>query len=97
MSDDILLVNFARVRSTSDHIQTALSAIQSQLAQLEADAGPLVASWGGDAQQAYLQRQQAWRQASNDLATMLRDIKRALDESIADYEHAERKNAALFR
>src|SRR5258705_11837876 len=97
MAQDNLLVNFARVEETSGHIQTALGAIQSQLAQLEKDAAPLVATWSGDARQSYQERQATWRQASDDLANILREIKRALDESLADYRHTERKNADPFR
>lgn len=97
VNDGQLLVDFARLQDTSLHIQSAIQALDSQLDQLEADAAPLVESWSGDAKQAYLERQATWRQASAQLATMLREIKRGLDESIADYQHTERRNANLFR
>jgi WXG100 family type VII secretion target len=95
--DGQLVVNFARLQQTSGHIHSAIGALTTQLDQLERDAAPLVQAWSGDAKQAYLERQQIWRRASGELATMLSDIKRALDESIADYQATEVRNTNLFR
>jgi early secretory antigenic target protein ESAT-6 len=97
MQYDNLVVNFAQLQATSHHIQTAIGNLEAQLAQLERDAAPLVDTWNGDAKQAYLQRQATWRQASTELAGMLREIKRALDESVLDYQSTERANVNLFR
>lgn len=96
-SGDVLVVNFAALQKASADIQTALNTLQSQLAQLERDAAPLVASWDGGARQAYDVRQARWQQAATDLAEILRDIKRALDESATDYEHTEKRNTGLFQ
>ena len=95
--DGALLVNVARLRETSGHIQSAVNALQAELSQLEADAKPLVATWSGSAREAYQERQQTWRSASNDLVTMLSQIRSALDESASDYESTEQRNANLFR
>ena len=91
-----LTVNFARMMETSAHIQAAIGALHSQLGQLENDAAPLVATWSGEAKQAYDARQAIWRQASTDLTAMLQSIKRGLDESMADYQNTERHNTQLF-
>ena len=95
--DTALVVNFARLQETSGHIQTAIGAMDAQLDQLERDAAPLVQAWSGDAKQAYHERQQTWRRASAELTALLREIKRALDESIADYQATEARNTSLFR
>jgi WXG100 family type VII secretion target len=95
--DGQLLVDFARLQETSLHIQSAIGALESELERLETDAAPLVQTWDGEAKQAYAQRQATWRQASAHLSTMLRDIRRGLDESIVDYQNTERRNANLFR
>ncbi|MEV4758202.1 WXG100 family type VII secretion target [Micromonospora sp. NPDC049559] len=94
---DILVVNFASLQKASEDIQRALNALQGQLTQLDDDARPLVQTWEGEAQQAYDQRQRQWTSASQDLQTMLQDIKRAVDESAADYLHTEKKNTGLFQ
>ena len=100
MSNDghgALLVNVARLRETSGHIDAAVNALRAQLGELESDARPLVATWSGPAREAYQERQATWREASGDLITMLTRIRGALDESATDYETTEHRNASLFR
>lgn len=96
MSDGTMIVNFIAMQQASADIQSALGTLESQLGQLEQDARPLVDSWDGQAKDAYLARQTSWRQAAADLASMLREIKRALDDSAVDYAHTERRNVGLF-
>jgi 6 kDa early secretory antigenic target len=96
VTDEMLVVNFAALEQASVDIQSALVALESELVQLEDDAAPLVAVWGGDAKQAYDARQARWRAAASDLTAMLRDIKVALEESLADYRSTEQRNVALF-
>ncbi|HEY8534117.1 MAG TPA: WXG100 family type VII secretion target [Micromonospora sp.] len=97
MSDDLLVVNFGALQQASADIQRALNTLDSSLSQLERDAAPLVATWSGEAKEAYEVRQNRWRQASQDLQAMLRDIKVALDESAAEYLNTEKSNASLFQ
>jgi ESAT-6 family protein len=96
MTDGTLVVNFAALQHASGEIQTALSRLQTQLADLERDAAPVVAAWEGDARAAYDQRQAGWRRAAQELSAMLASIKRALDESAHEYQETERRNARLF-
>jgi WXG100 family type VII secretion target len=93
---DVLVVNFAALQQASADIQSALGALTNQLADLERDAAPLVATWDGAAREAYDVRQARWRNAAEDLSRILRDIKVAVDESAADYDHTERRNTGLF-
>ena len=97
MTDGLLVVSFPALQQASADIQKALNTLESQLSQLERDAAPLVATWDGEARQAYEQRQARWRSAAQDLQAMLRDIKIAVDESAADYLNTEKKNTNLFR
>lgn len=97
MHDNMLVVSFPALAQASADIQKALNSLESQLSQLERDAAPLVAGWDGEAKQAYEERQARWRAASQDLQSMLRDIKIAVDESAADYLNTEKRNAELFR
>jgi 6 kDa early secretory antigenic target len=93
---DVLVVNFAALQQASADIQSALGALTNQLADLERDAAPLVATWDGAAREAYDVRQARWRNAAEDLSRILRDVKVAVDESAADYHHTERRNTGLF-
>jgi early secretory antigenic target protein ESAT-6 len=97
MMNDVIRVEFGALQHASDSIATALRTLREQLAQLERDAAPLVATWEGDAQQAYRERQTRWQQAADQLSAMLRDIKTALDDSAADYLQTESRNTAMFR
>ena len=93
---DTMIVNFAARHAASGHLADAISRLQSELGDLERSAAPLVATGEGDARQAYEQRQAAWRRAAGDLAAVLTEIKRAVDDSGADYAATERRNAGLF-
>ncbi len=94
--NDMLVVNFAALQKASADIQNALSALHNQLGQLERDAAPLVANWSGEAREAYDIRQAKWQRAATDLSVILRDIKKALDDSMLDYQHTEKRNTSLF-
>jgi WXG100 family type VII secretion target len=96
MNDGVLLVNFGALAQASADIQKALNELQSQIGQLERDAGPLVATWSGPAQAAYRARQQKWQTAANDLSDILRNIKLAVDDSAADYQNTERAATQRF-
>jgi WXG100 family type VII secretion target len=96
VSEGQININFHRLLETSSHIQTAVGALGAQLEQLERDAAPLVATRSGEARQSYQARQDTWRQASAELTAMLQAIKRALDDTIADFQHTERGNSDLF-
>jgi WXG100 family type VII secretion target len=94
--NDILRVEFGALQHASDSISTALKSLHSQLDQIERDAAPLVQTWEGDARAAYHERQARWRKSADQLAVMLRDIKRAVDDSAADYLRTEQRNESLF-
>lgn len=97
MSDEMLRVDFAAMRVASDNIASAVRTLDEQLGQLERDAAPLVATWDGAARAAYDERQATWRGAAGELAAMLGEIKRALDDSAHDYAAAEQRNLRLFQ
>jgi WXG100 family type VII secretion target len=97
MDNGLLLVNFGALAQASADIQKALHRLQSQLGQLERDAGPLVATWDGAAQAAYQERQRKWQTAAGDLSEILRRIKIAVDDSAADYLDTERKATNRFQ
>lgn len=91
-----LLVDFARVAETSSEIQNAISRMRSSLDELERHAAPLIATWDGQARDAYVARQKAWRDASENLIETLTSVRRALDESLAQYQATEAANARFF-
>ncbi|WP_430781045.1 WXG100 family type VII secretion target [Actinoplanes sp. G11-F43] len=97
MSDGMLLVNFGALDQASADINRALSTMRAKLEEAESIGGALSAEWGGEAKEAYAERQQRWRTASEDLATTLRQIQSALDASKADYADTERAATQRFQ
>ena len=93
---DLLRVDFAALQHASGSIQAAVNKIESQLADLDSAARPLVETWQGDARASYEARQAKWTQAANDLTAILKEIKAAVDHSAADYQSTESRNRALF-
>jgi WXG100 family type VII secretion target len=93
----MLLVNFGALQQAGADIQKAVSALQSQLDELERNAAPLVATWEGEAQEAYAARQAKWRAASQDLTNILQNIKAAVDQSTQDYITTEKQATSRFQ
>ena len=89
MSDGLLRVDFSALAEAGVDIQSAVDQLDTKLAQLHADAKPLVDTWEGKAQAAYYQRQHKWDTAATDLKNILRDIKLAVDQSAQDYAATE--------
>jgi 6 kDa early secretory antigenic target len=96
MGDSRLVVEFGQLQAASGHIQAAIGKMQSQLSDLEQAAGPLVSSWDGQAKAAYDERQRKWSSAATELTTILNSIKKAVDESVADYMSTEKTAEGLF-
>jgi 6 kDa early secretory antigenic target len=96
MADDTLVVDFNAMQHASAEIQQALGRLHGKLDELETNAAPLVNTWAGPAQEAYRERQARWRRAADDLSAILSQIKKALDESAADYHSTEQRNTGLF-
>jgi WXG100 family type VII secretion target len=93
----MLLVNFGAMQQAVGDINKAVSTMQSQLDQLARDAGPLVETWGGDAQEAYQARQAKWNAASADLTQILQNIKSAVEASTEDYISTEKQATQRFQ
>lgn len=89
MNDGLLKVDFGALAQAGAHIERAVRELEAQLGQLEADARPLVATWDGQAQQAYAERQRKWSAAATDLKHILHEIKVAVDQSAQDYATTE--------
>ncbi len=96
MNDGVLVVQFGALEQASADIGKALSKLQTDLAQLDVDAGKLESTWDGAAKAAYEVQHRKWTDAAARLSEILRDIQTALDGSIADYRDTEKKATNLF-
>jgi WXG100 family type VII secretion target len=94
--DDTLVVNFAAMDHAGQSIQGALNTLNARLEEVSQLGLRLTAGWQGEAREAYSARQANWERAGGDLATTLREIKVALDESMRRYLETEQRNRHLF-
>lgn len=92
-----ILVDTAAMMQAGDDIQKAITEMYRELDELDAAAAPLVASWEGQAKEAYIVRQRQWRGAADDLTQSLESIRRALLDSADGYSSTEVSNTNLFR
>jgi|SRR5690349_7874831 early secretory antigenic target protein ESAT-6 len=89
-------LSFPAMQAAESSLTHQLTVLRSRLEQLAGDLQPLVHSWSGEAQAAYLVQKQRWEAAAADLATMLGAITSALGSTTADYLATESRIAAAF-
>jgi ESAT-6 family protein len=94
--DSAFSINLVNCTEAHGAINGVIADLHRLLGELESKAAPLVSTWDGDAQRAYLAKQQRWAADSAEITRILQAINRALEESIADYRSAERYGVHLF-
>jgi early secretory antigenic target protein ESAT-6 len=96
MHDNLMVVNFEAMQHGVTSIDRALSTMTARMKETEETGKNLTAAWQGTAATNYGSRHEAWTRAAENLENTLRDIKRALQDSIERYIEAEKKNAGNF-
>ena len=96
MYDGLLKVDVAAMETAGVDLASALMKLKNELAQLEQDAAPLVATWKSEAQEAYAVRQRTWENASNDLTEILQRIQGAVNDATSDYRDTEKRATQRF-
>ncbi|WP_341718048.1 WXG100 family type VII secretion target [Micromonospora sp. FIMYZ51] len=91
-----LKYNFAALNAAADNCGGAVRNMTSELEGLKSGIAPMLATWDGDAREAYFRRQTEWESAANDLRDLLGRIERALRESAATMQAREAANRAKF-
>jgi len=95
-TESSIALSFSALQSAHAQLSANLSALRARLDRLAADLQPLVQSWSGDAQAAYVVQKHQWEQAADDLARMLTAIVTGLANTSADYTDAQRRIVAAF-
>lgn len=90
-------LSFPAMQAAEASLTQQLNGLRSRLDHLVGDLQPLVHSWNGEAQAAYVVQKQRWEAAADDLATMLGAITTGLRNTTADYLATEGRIAAAFR
>ena len=91
-----IVLSFSALQAAEAAINSNLTKLRARLDQLVGDLQPLVATWSGDAQAAYIVQKKQWEQAAQDLALMLQSIVLALGNTNIDYTDAQRRIVASF-
>ena len=85
-------VQFESLQAGEQGIRNNYAKLTATLEQLESDLQPMIASWSGAAQEAYLQCKKQWDDAALALSQVLSNIGQAVGQAHDNYTAAE--NAA---
>ena len=85
-------VQFESLAAGEQGIRSNYAKLTATLEQLESDLQPMISSWSGAAQEAYLVCKKQWDDASVALAQVLNNIRTAVGQAHENYTAAE--NAA---
>ncbi len=93
---DLLRVHFADLDTASTDLRRSVTDIDDRLDRLEHELAPLRSDWTGSAQQAYLIAKTRWDRSILEMRDLLAETGRAVQESNAEYQAADRRGAASF-
>jgi|SRR5882757_7657241 len=82
-------VNFNSLLQGQAGITQTYGKLTGTLEQLETDLGPMIRTWSGSAQEAYIACKTAWDKAATDLATVLNSIGSSVGDAHDNYRAAE--------
>ncbi|MCT2587404.1 WXG100 family type VII secretion target [Actinophytocola gossypii] len=89
-------VTFGGLEAASASITSNAQKVQGSLDDLKSYLQPLVATWTGEASEAYQNHQRQWDTAAADLQQVLAAIGTAVQRAADDYRDGERNNAGRW-
>lgn len=89
-------VQFGALETAGGNITSAAGKVQTSLDDLKSYLQPLVSTWTGSAQEAYLQLQAKWDNAAHDLQQVLHSIGVAVHAANDNYRAGETANTNRF-
>ncbi len=90
-------ITYGTVTAAAQDIRSTAKDLESQLNALSARVEKVVATWEGDARDAYRAKQKGWDTNVQGLNDTLNAIARALDGATAGYQQTDRKAAQQFQ
>ena len=79
-----------------EEINRAAKGIMDALERIDADGKILLASWDGEAREAFLARQSKWQQDADTIQQKLQQINTGLAQAVAIYDRADKEGARLI-
>lgn len=89
-------VDFGALSGGSDQIMASYRQLQSALETLEGQLAPMVATWNGQAREAYFTQKTKWESASIAMADILKSMGQAVADAHTNYSAAEQSNAKMW-
>jgi early secretory antigenic target protein ESAT-6 len=89
-------VNFGAMQQGVGDIQARYNGIQARLDDLKSYLAPMVATWTGSAQEAYVGKQQLWDKSALDLQGILQSVGTALNGAHDDFQAGETRNTSMW-
>ena len=89
-------MKFGALSSGAQGILSTFKQLQDTLENLEGELAPMVASWTGDAREAYYQQKARWEEAAAAMATILGQMGQAVDVAHSNYRAAENANLSRW-
>ncbi len=92
-TDGVIDVHYSTVANAIEEMQQQTQAISQTLATLEEDLAPLKAGWSGDDKKEYLNVQQQWNNAVEQMRLLLAQ-NRDLVQDVADGHRRDERGSA---
>ena len=89
-------VQYGALDQAAADINTGAGNLDSCLSDLEQTLNQLVASWEGQAQEAYQAAQRKWNEGLNGPKDVLRKTSTAVDSARTNYQQTDQSSAARF-
>jgi len=78
-------IDFGALQAGHAGVQNSFTRLQATLDELEAGLRPMVDSWSGAAQEAYVACKQQWEEAAQSLAAVLQSVSQAVAAAHDNY------------
>jgi early secretory antigenic target protein ESAT-6 len=89
-------VDFGALGSGAAGIMSTYRSLQGTLENLESQLAPMVSTWNGQAQEAYLMQKRKWDDASAAMAAILQRMGQGVQQAHENYQSAETSNRGLW-
>ncbi|MDG9704475.1 WXG100 family type VII secretion target [Streptomyces sp. DH37] len=89
-------ITYGTVTAAADDVRRVASELEGQLNALNARVTSVVATWDGEAQNAFHRKHKGWEENVNGLNTTLKAIAAGLDNAAAGYQRTDRRAAQQF-
>jgi early secretory antigenic target protein ESAT-6 len=89
-------ITYGTVTAAAEDIRGAATQISGELQNLDTRVQKVVNNWDGEAKAAYQRKHTTWSTDVEGLASTLRQIARALDDSTAGYQSTDKRAATQF-